>query len=59
MSMFNDFFENEDRAIGRCYGCYDCHIVSANGGWSFFGCYHEPYHGKWVAEIKNCPKEEN
>jgi hypothetical protein len=23
----------------------------------FLGCRHEPYKGKWVAEIKECPKE--
>lgn len=53
----NDFFEYTNQPRGRCDGCRDCCIVYANGGWSFYCCYHNPYHGKWVAEIKNCPKE--
>lgn len=53
--MNNDFFEYENQSRERCDGCRDCRIVYANSGWSFYGCYHNPYHGKWVAEIKNCP----
>lgn len=41
----------------RCAGCQYCKIVNACFGWSFYGCYCEPYRGKWVAEIKDCPKE--
>ena len=40
----------------RCDGCKHCKLVHANGGFSFYGCHHKPYRGKWVAEIKNCPK---
>lgn len=40
----------------RCEGCKYKHIVHANGGYSFNGCYHRPYKGKRVAEIKECPK---
>lgn len=40
-----------------CSKCKECQIVYANGGWSFLGCYHPPYHGKWCCEIKDCPKE--
>lgn len=54
--MTNDFFEYDNHSRGRCDGCCDCRIIQANGGWSFNGCFHEPYHGKWVAEIENCPK---
>ena len=43
---------------GRCKPCESAHIVRANGGFMFLGCYHKPYKGKWVAEIKDCPKEE-
>lgn len=45
----------------RCAICDYCKIVRANGGWSFYGCFYKPYKGKWVAEIKDCPKkkEEN
>lgn len=42
---------------GRCEHCEYIHPVSANGGFTFLGCYCEPYHGKWVAEIEDCPKE--
>ncbi len=39
---------------GRCKGCEYGRGVTA-AGWSFLGCYHEPYKGKWVTEIKDCP----
>ena len=47
----------DDSAIkeGRCDGCKYCKEVYANGGLSFFGCYHQPYRGKLVAKIKDCP----
>ena len=41
---------------GRCNDCKSCKIVYCNGGYCFFGCFHKPYHGKWVGEIKDCPK---
>ena len=40
----------------RCDGCKHCKLVHSNGGFSFYGCRYKPYHGKWVAEIKDCPK---
>lgn len=40
----------------RCLGCDHCRGISAQDGFSFLGCYHEPYRGKWVVEIKDCPK---
>ena len=55
--MNNGFFEYDNQSSGRCDGCHDCRDVHATGGWLFRGCYHEPYYGKWVAEIKDCPKE--
>ena len=45
---------------GRCKGCDFCRGVGAvggGGGWDFFGCYYPPYKGKWVCEIKDCPKK--
>lgn len=54
--MTNGFFEYDNQSRGRCDGCRNCRTVHANGGWSFCGCYHEPFRGKWVAEIQNCPK---
>lgn len=40
----------------RCEGCKYCRVTDGDG-WDFYGCYHEPYKGKWVAEIKLCPKK--
>lgn len=40
----------------RCDGRKNCKLVHCNGGFSFYGCYNNPYHGKWVGEIKDCPK---
>ena len=42
---------------GRCKGCPYADVVRAQGNFMFLGCRHNPYKGKWVAEIKNCPKE--
>lgn len=56
--MFDGFFSYEKEDKGRCSGCSDCRTVYANGGWQFKGCYYKPYRGKWVAEIKDCPKKE-
>jgi hypothetical protein len=53
--MSNGFFEYDNQSKGRCDGCGDCRTVYATGGWSFLGCYHKPYHGKWVCEIRDCP----
>ena len=50
------FIEEEEKPE-RCKGCEYRHIVHTNGGWDFYGCYHRPYTGKWVAEIKDCPKK--
>lgn len=56
--MFDGFFAYEKEGKGRCSGCPDCRTVYADGGWQFKGCYYKPYRGKWVAEIKDCPKKE-
>ena len=56
----DDLFDIEDKfrkvQKERCDGCKYCKVVHANGGFSFYGCHHKPYRGKWVAEIKDCPK---
>lgn len=39
----------------RCKNCKHCRIITAQDGWMFSGCTHEPYHGMWVIEIENCP----
>ena len=42
----------------KCGECEDAKkIHSAPNGWSFIGCHHAPYRGKWIAEIEICPKE--
>lgn len=56
--MFDGFFAYEKEDKGRCSGCSDCRTIYANGGWQFKGCYYKPYRGKWVVEIKDCPKKE-
>ena len=40
----------------RCENCQWCRKIYATGQWSFYGCTHAPYNGKWVAEVKDCPK---
>lgn len=40
---------------GRCNPCEYAKAVTANGGFIFLGCYHSPYRGKQVREIKECP----
>lgn len=55
--MKNDEFDITNEYRGRCTGCNDCKIISG-GGWSFYACHHNPHKGKWVAEIKQCPKEQ-
>ena len=51
----DEFFDNK-HPNERCEGCTFCKRVYANSQWSFFGCHYPPYKGKWVAEIKDCPK---
>ena len=41
--------------INQKHLCEFARMVTAAGGWSFYGCTHEPYHGKWIAEINECP----
>ena len=51
----NDFYNSI--LDGRCKGCEYARSVVATEQWMFLGCYHKPYCGKRVAEIKECPKE--
>ena len=53
-----DIDEETNVKKDRCEGCEYCRTVIASGQWQFYGCYCPPYKGKWVAEIKECPKEE-
>ena len=54
MSLTDDYFESLEK--GRCNPCQFARCVEASEGFRFLGCYHKPYCGKWVAEIKECPK---
>ena len=55
--MFDEQFENDKQDKQRCEDCEYKRLVHAGGGFLFNGCYHRPYIGKWVANIKDCPKE--
>lgn len=54
---------NREEQINKCGRCKFAHPVVTNPGTgksiTFFGCYHEPYKGKWIAEIDidKCPKD--
>lgn len=48
---------NDNEYEKKCKHCEHCRRVYAQNGWSIVGCFHEPYRGKWIAEIKECPKE--
>ena len=41
-------------------GCSRCRFkeVFDFGGFVIIGCIHEPYEGKWVAEIDKCPRDD-
>lgn len=54
MSVIDDFCSSIQN--GRCNHCKYGKVVTAYDGYMFFGCYHRPYTGKRVAEIKDCPK---
>ena len=53
MDAAKKFFDKAPH--GRCNPCGYCRVTGGSGGWAFLGCYHQPYNGKWVAEIKDCP----
>ena len=42
---------------GRCHVCPYVEVIRAQENFMFLGCRHEPYRGKWVAEIEECPKK--
>lgn len=48
-------FEDCKSIKERCEGCEYRKRVYAQNNYSFYGCYHRPYIGKRVAEIKECP----
>lgn len=53
--VYEEFYRKMSN--GRCHPCkYARMVFAAPGNFAFLGCYHEPYHGKRVAEIKDCPK---
>lgn len=40
----------------ECKKCKYIRKIYANDGFSFLGCNYAPYRGKWITEIKACPK---
>ena len=62
-SICDEFFTEKDKNfkkdydIGRCNPCPYAEEMNGSGGLLFLGCFHKPYNGKWVVEIKDCPKE--
>ena len=41
----------------RCKNCEFYRSVFELNAWGAKGCYHEPYHGKYILEIKECPMQ--
>lgn len=41
--------------VNQIHLCEHARMITATGGWSFYGCTYAPYHGKWIAEINGCP----
>lgn len=42
-----------------CSECSDCREVHYDDILTFRGCFHPPYHGKWIREIETCPKQDD
>lgn len=40
----------------QCEFCDFAMCIDKWGERKILGCKHEPYKGKWIAEIKECPK---
>lgn len=67
MSFLNNYYEcmpdfYSNLPDGRCNSngnlCKFAKYVGTGHGWGFLGCYHAPYTGKRVSEIKDCSKYE-
>lgn len=43
--------------IDRCKICTHCRLVKAYPDFSFYGCFCAPNRGKWIIELKKCPKQ--
>ena len=41
----------------ECSKCRFRKIFDCDDNFKILGCMHEPYHGKWVVEIDECPKK--
>lgn len=54
----NSMIENTKSGVKDCHSCPYAKRVYTGSSWYFIGCYCSPYHGKCVAEIERCPKEE-
>lgn len=53
MSKIKEFYDSMPN--GRCKPCQYGKVVVAQNEYMFLGCYHRPFTGKRVAEIKQCP----
>ena len=42
----------------KCTECEYTREVTAQDIFKFIGCYHKPYKGKWIVEIRNCPRND-
>lgn len=38
-----------------CMDCIHSSFVYSGRNFRFIGCFCEPYKGKWVAELRECP----
>ena len=59
--MAHEYYDEEyinNCPDGRCSNCGYARVVTAQDQWQFLGCYCKPYTGRWVAEIKDCPKDD-
>ena len=50
MSIFNVTCPHNNNKV-----CKYCRMICAQDGWKFRGCFHHPYKGKFISEIKKCP----
>ena len=54
-NIFDDFYKNLPK--GRCHPCKYAKAIYAGNVGVFLSCWHEPYQGKRVVEIKDCPRQ--
>lgn len=45
--------------VEKCKTCEKCQVIRKDRFGIYLGCYENPYKGKWVAEIEECPKNKS